>query len=323
MLDRISSSNSAGLNWVLDDANGRHVLARTASIDDVGPLVLMGGSYTLTILGELSIGASQTGTYSFRIVDVSDDSASMAVGDTVSGAIDFGEQDSYTFSAPVGQKVTLSLGASSNSAGLNWSLEDSYGRTILARTASLATTGPFTLVGGSYTIRLVGEISSGASQTGTYTFTLQNSGIDTSFVPSGTVITLGQQVDSSISVGGEIDNYLLTVPAGEKVFFDLQVGASNLRWTLFDPVGREVFGPNATANQHQRNQGPFVLAAGSYVLRLTTTSGTGRTGSPPWACRTAPPCSHSAGRPPPRSRAPVRSTSTTSRWLPRPPSIST
>jgi RHS repeat-associated protein len=278
LLDRTAASNSAGLNWMIEDSFGRTVLPRTASLDDTGPIPLMGGSYVLSVLGESSIGQSQTGTYTFRIVDVGDDTAPIALAGTASGTIDLGESDRYTFTAPAGQIVTLVLVSSSNSAGLNWSLEDAYGRAILPRTASLANQGPFTLVGGSYTIEVVGEVSSGAAQTGSYSFTLRNDGIDTSYVPSGTPIALGQIVDTAIGAPGAPDLYRLTVGAGENVYFDLQLGASTLRWTLFDPVGRAVFGP-ATANfAATQNQGPFVLAAGAYTLRIEDTG----TATPPY-----------------------------------------
>ncbi len=278
VLDRTAASNSAGLNWTIEDSFGRTVLPRTGSLDDTGPIPLIGGDYVLTVLGESSLGQSQTGTYTFRIVDVSDDTSAIALAATASGTIDLGQADTYAFTAPAGQIVTLVLVSSSNTAGLNWSLEDSYGRAILARTTSLSTQGPFTLVGGSYTIEIVGEVSLGAAQTGSYSFTLRNDGTDTSYVPSGTPIALDQLVDSTIAVAGSPDLYRIPATAGQNVYFDLQLGASTLRWTLFDPVGRVVFGP-ATANFAQtQNQGPFVLAAGDYTLRIEDTAN----GTPPY-----------------------------------------
>ena len=56
------------------------------------------------------------------------------------------------------------------------------------------------------------------------------------------VIALDEVVSYQIAVGGQPDDYLLTVPEGQKIFVDLQKGANNLDWTLFDPAGQPVFG---------------------------------------------------------------------------------
>ncbi|MGE3164653.1 MAG: putative Ig domain-containing protein [Planctomycetota bacterium] len=252
-LDVVTTSNSAGLNWILADDQGRELLARTGSLVDVGPFALAGGDYVLTILGE---GAS-VGTYEFRPVAVTDGGSAIAVGDTVTGGItDPGERDDYTFSAAAGQMVYLDVVTTSNSAGLDWILRDSYGRDILAQTTSLADQGPFTLQAGMHTLSVVGE----AGAVGTYEFRLVG------LVDGGGPIAIGDTVSSALAEPGEKDVYVFTASPNQVISLD-QLATSNvnaLNWILVDALGREVL--SRTVNL--LDQGPFTLVGGSYTLTV-------------------------------------------------------
>ena len=259
-LDRIATSNSNGLNWQIEDANGRPVLARTGSLEDSGPLRLIGGDYTLTLLGENGSGW-QTGTYEFQLVVPSSTSGSFAIGDTVSGALNVpGESASYTFSATPGQLVTLDLLASSNNNGLNWRIRDAAGRSVLNRTNLLNDVGPIALVGGSYTLEVLGESSLGSVQTGTFEFRL------VPVVQNTTATTIGSTISGGIDDVGEIERYTFNAPVGQLVTFDVTAASNSnvLNWRLEDDRGLLLFG---TTN-NLADQGPFTLRGGDYVLTI-------------------------------------------------------
>jgi RHS repeat-associated protein len=265
-LDQTATSNVNGLNWILEDEDGPPPLPRTSSLADAGPLMLVGGDYRLTVLGE----GGATGTYTFRLLEVIDGApVAIGVGDTVSGSIDVpGQKDVYSFTALTDQIVHLDQTATSNLLGLNWILEDSLGREVLPRTTSLADAGPFTLMGGDYRLTVLGE----GGATGTYSFDLLDQGTG-GFSPSGTPIAIGDVVMGSISASGEIDTYTFSVSAGQRLYFDLQAGVANLRWTALDPSGQAVFGPARAFVTTADDQGPLPLAAGTYSLRFEDIAG--------------------------------------------------
>ena len=267
-LDRSATSNAAGLDWWLVDAEGRDVVPRTTNLNDVVRLPLVGGVYTLTILGE----GGNTGTYDFRVAPVTDDAGVVAVGGAVTGVLDVpGDRDRWTFTAAPGQVVSLDQTACSNAGGLNWSIRDALGRTILARTTNLNDVGPFALLGGSYTITVLAE----GDLTGTYAFTLVDGGT-TAYTPTGDPIAVGDVVAGSIDVAGEQDVYQVTLASDTTLYADLRVGFTGLRWVLHDPVGQAVFGPVEARYPDTNDQGPVPLAAGTYTLVVDHAStGTG------------------------------------------------
>ena len=262
-LDLLSTSNVAALNWMLSTVEGRTVVSRTTSLADRGPLALQAGDYTLSVVGE----GGATGDFEFRLVEVVDEAIDIVVGEVVASAIDApGQSDVFTFTAAANQVVLLDFLASSNTFGINWFLRDSLGRSIFSRTNALSDQGPFTLVGGDYALTVIGE---GAS-TGSYEFQIVEEGTG-NHSATGSPIDLDTEINGAIDVAGEVDMYTLTVPQGQGVYFDLLAGATNLRWTLLDPVGQAVFA-SALARRTTDDRGPFRLTAGTYMLSIEHTA---------------------------------------------------
>lgn len=256
-LDLLATSNGGGLNWSLTDSLGRDLLPRTGSLADAGPFMLIGGGYTLTVIGEVAA----VGTYQFTVLDVVDDVAGLVIGDPVSGALAVGQTDTFSFTASAGQRVYLDLIATSNAAGLNWTLADDQGRELLPRTASLGDVGPFVLVGGVYELRIAGE----AAATGTYDFRIVE------VTDGAATITVGDTVTGAITNPGERDTFSFTATAGQVVYLDV-VATSNsagLDWILRDDQGRDVL-PQTTS---LADQGPFVLLAGAHTLSIVGEGG--------------------------------------------------
>lgn len=251
--DLITTSNSSGLNWIFEDDAGRVLLSRTTSLGDRGPFLLLAGDYQLTIVGE---GAA-SGTYEFNIVDVTNSSTMIAIGDAPVGAIDeSGEQDVFTFNALEGQTVYLDVITTSNTSNLNWMLEDSYGRSVLARTTSLVDRGPFRLVAGVHTLTILGESGS----VGTYEFRLVE------VQDRGMPITIGAPVSDALVNPGEKNLYSFTAPANQIITID-QTATSNssgLNWILEDSLGRPVVSRTTTLG----DVGPLTLFGGTYELTV-------------------------------------------------------
>lgn len=62
-VERTASSNSSKLNWSLTDAYGRILAQDLTALGHLGPLALMGGSYTLSVTSE----GGGLGSYSFAL----------------------------------------------------------------------------------------------------------------------------------------------------------------------------------------------------------------------------------------------------------------
>lgn len=254
-----SASAAAAINWSLRDELGREIVGSTSSVVDFGPISLVGGDYELAISSEVG-GLS---TYDIALLEVLDATQSASIGDTVSGSVAVaGQRSSITFTSSAGQRVALDVISTTSVAGLNFLWTDSVGRELL-RTTSLSDQPARALVGGPYTLAIVGE----GAMTADFEVALVDEGVST-HTPSGSPQSLGDTVVGEISTSGEIDDYTFTVTAGQSVFLDLLQGAGTLRWTLLDPAGQPLFSSLTASSTTSQNRGPFVLAAGTYQLSL-------------------------------------------------------
>ncbi len=259
-----STTNATGLNYILRDDLGRTILAQTSSLAFHGPFALLGGEYTLTIVPE----AGSVGNVTLRLVPTITAQAAMAIGATVSGVLaNPGDTATHRFTGAPGQIVALDFKTSSNAAGLNWLMTDALGRVVLPRTTSLVDSAPIALMGGTYTLSIVGENAA----TGTYEVELDALGFST-FVPTGRALELGELRAGAIAAGAE-DGYVLELLAPELVFFDLQSGDEDLEWTLTDSAGKALFAAQSAEADRGDDQGPFSLAAGVYRLSFSDPTG--------------------------------------------------
>lgn len=314
-LDVTATSNAYGLNYILIDSAGREVIARTTSLVDRGPYRLMGGDYSLRVLGE----GSEVGSYELIFRTVTDSSATTSLDTLTTGEISIpGARHHYTFSADAGRLVTLTSGTSSNYYGLNWILTDSAGRKLVSRTTSLSTLGPLALMGGQYTLTVVGE----GAAVGTYGFTLNDGGMQT-FDGGGIPISVGDVVDDAIAVAGEVDLWEFTLSEKTHVFLDLLSGQDKLYWNLKDTVGQPVFSDLEAHTRAPVTGGPIPCCREPTPSPCTTAQ-TRRppTASPWWRHRRwRRPSSWKRSSHPPSPRR-AASTPTGSPWRSRPGSSS-
>ncbi len=228
-IDQTASSNAAKLNWALLDGYGREIAANHTSLADLGPVPLMGGTYTLTVEAET---ASAKGTFEFVVRTVVDKDSTFAVGNVVNGSIDTpGQRARFHFDAATPTRVFLDLLSADGSNAFGWSLHDAHDNAILPLTPSLTDTGPMGLPAGSYVLEVDGE----GDHVGTFSFQL--SAVAPPAAP--TTVALGQTVDAAIDTVGEEDVYLLDVPAGTRFFVDFLSSSAfqAANWRLGYPDG--------------------------------------------------------------------------------------
>ncbi|MEN1727665.1 MAG: putative Ig domain-containing protein, partial [Pseudomonadota bacterium] len=260
LLDRTDSNNAAFFNWWIEDALGRIVLQRTLNTNDIESIPLAGGDYTLVVTGE----GAFLGFVEFTLVTRTLIQSPTTLGSVISDAIVTpGESREYSFTVPANQQLAIERQASSNFGALNYILRDAVGREVVGRTANLPNLLERSLVGGDYTLTVLGE----GGTTASYTLALNDNGIS-GFAPTGTPIALDVEAQSSIN-SGETQQWLLTVPTDRRVYFQLNQGSGNLTWTLLDASGQTLFNNQRAQFAGTDDRGPYLLAAGDYTVEFS------------------------------------------------------
>lgn len=174
---------------------------------------------------------------------------------TVAGSIDVpGETDQYGFTLQ--QDARIVFDSVTNNPSLNWTLTGPAGTQVDKRafSASDATTANpmLELPAGEYTL----TVDADGDVTGGYSFRLIDLFRATELVP-GTVVA------SQLSPANETDVYRLSATAGERFYFDFKsLTGTNVTWRLFEPSGRQAFGPDSISTEREYT----ATADGSYAL---------------------------------------------------------
>ncbi len=253
----------SGLSIV--DANGMVIQSPTNSALWWGPQDLAAGTYTITYDPD----GSHTGSMSYRVFDPTESSFAATLGDTLTAALTPGETHDYVFSAVAGQVLTVEQLSASNSVNMRFELTDALGRQVYNST-SLITTDALPLMGGTYTLRILGE----GGEAGTYSVLLRDDG-PTTWAPLGASFAVGTTVSDSIA-SSTIDYHNFTIAADTELFFDMIGNASGLRWDLYDDAGLPVWTNKSASSGGVDTQGPFIFGAGTYTLAFYHTN----TGTP-------------------------------------------
>ncbi len=264
LLDQTASDNINNLNWWIENALGETVLSRTSNVSDVEQLVLSGGDYGLTVSGE----SAATGSVDFSLTTMTVVETPTTLGSTINDAIlQPGQIRRYPFTAPANRRLSIDRQSSSNNAELAYVLYDAVGRELVSRATSLPVLTELDLVGGDYVLEVLGE----GGATGDYVLVL-NDGGPVTFTPSGTAIAADALVESTISAGSP-QQWLLSLGATTRAYFELVEGATNLQWTLFDSAGQALFDSVRARFPGSDDRGSFPLAAGDYMIEFELTSG--------------------------------------------------
>ena len=252
--------------WSLTGPTGTVVNARSIANSDafgfVDPVTeIVAGDYTLTVDGT----GDHTGPYSFRLLDLAT-ATPMTLGNEVSGTLNPGNESAfYRFDAAAGDQMEFDLIAGTINA--TWRLVDPYGNILFSSTFSTSQ-GPITLTqSGSYILAIEGQITEAAPAT--FSFNAKRVGQNPPPPPSGTPLTVGSTINGSISLAGEEDNFVLTLPDDAQLYFDSFTSNSNLRWELVGPPGTIVSSRSFAGSDAIDNNLPVLdLVAGQHVFTV-------------------------------------------------------
>jgi hypothetical protein len=185
VVDRLASSSNS-LSWALNGPRGDEF----GFLDSVKPLEA--GDYLLTVDGT----GDATGTYSFRVLDVSNGSAiQLTLGTPVIGATlnPLTEMDLYEFTAPAGTRAFLDIQEVTGG---------SVSVSIVGVTGASFDLGPFELTaGGTYKVLVSGAQSTIFDTAATYSFNIQPVQDDVSS------LTIGATTLGAIAHPGQQDKY--------------------------------------------------------------------------------------------------------------------
>ncbi|MFN0057738.1 MAG: putative Ig domain-containing protein [Planctomycetota bacterium] len=251
-LDQTAVSATTAFGWILEDSNGRVLLAQTTNLNDQGPFALLGGDYTVSVVALGTV----TGTYSFQVALVTDGAAALPFGTLTSGSIaPAGKKDTYTFTATPGQEIHLDFN-SPVASSLNWRLVDALGRSIAVNTTTLGDTGPIALMGGEYSLVVLGE----PGQTGTYDVTMVD------VVHTVATTSIGATITSAVAMPSQRAEYTFTAAPAQEIRLDLlsSSSATTLNWMIVDSVGREVL----ARTTQLADTAPIALMGGNYTLTV-------------------------------------------------------
>ncbi|MDZ4852765.1 MAG: hypothetical protein SGI77_26055 [Pirellulaceae bacterium] len=209
---------------------------------------------------------SSSGAYSFRLLNLGTAStlvSGIAISNTLNPAT---ETDVYSFSANAGDHFSFvtSTVAPQNAA---WRLLDPLGRDVFNEYLGTNLTDVMLGMTGTYTLLIEGYIY----DTGTIDY-----GITANFLSNtppipftGTALTLGTTVSSTIGVAGEQDFYTFTLGAASRLYFDHLSSAGNITWSLQGPSGVVVANRYLEYELYFAGLDPTLnLIAGIYQLKI-------------------------------------------------------
>ena len=238
-----------------------------------------GGTYYIVASG---YNNTTTGTYSFKIWPVTDQSFNIAIGDTVSNGVPSlgagnletpGVHDVYTFTASPGQIVYFEDRGATPNGQIRYDVYDNRGIALFGEWLNGGQDiGRQTLArGGTYTLIVSGY----ANVTGTYSFKLWPVTGDQAFaINLGDIVANGVPAPGAgnIETPGVHDSYTFTVAPGQVVYFE-DLGATPngyIRYDLYDPENTYVFGEWLNGSQDIGRQrlvrgGTYKLIVSGYV----------------------------------------------------------
>jgi len=214
--------NSAFLPQIdLIDPNGVLLTSsRGGLVGDIARALVVSGQYTVRIRDDSS-GEDETGSYNLYFANApgANDDGTLPNGGKVSGEIELGDIDSYTFAASAGETVYLRVADTETTRFINSSFQPYIG--LLSPSGAFLTGSQGALVGditrflvesGTYTVVVFDE-SSGEDATGSYDLYYAKAigANDDGVLPNGGKV-------SGVIDLGDIDSYTFTANAGETVY---------------------------------------------------------------------------------------------------------
>jgi large repetitive protein len=274
-------SSGPGLQWSLAGPGGPVVTIMSLLIQDglnspsMPLLDLPGGDYTLTVSG---VG-NATGAYSFRMLDATSSAASVTsfkLGADVTAKLDVATGAVlYGFAAKAGDTVSFNVQSGADTAV--WRLLDPYGRPVFGPSRVESQTGITLAATGTYVLVIKGTLDASGVASVKFASNLDS---HTDPVPlTGTAITLGTAVSDSFSAANGENDYVFTVAAGARLYFDsLSTDNVPVGYSIVGPRGVESPGTTFSSADGTENLNPVEIdlpLAGMYQLRFTNGGYTG------------------------------------------------
>ncbi len=229
--------------WTLYNPSGTVIATNTTDFTTALPST---GIYTLAISGT----DSGTVNYAFQVKDITPPPVTPSkLGTIQSDSLLAGEVDSYSFSSNAGTMIYLD--SSSNNSDIRIRLLNPDGSEAFSNYDSRFYQGPMVLQQtGEYTIEFYGVFN---TVTGDYSYQI--------FELSGRSQTGVNNLDLGRQVSGTVNNdktiYAFAGEAGLPIMFNGIEGNHDLRATLYDPNGHQLFSQN---NFRSNNHEVYTLA---------------------------------------------------------------
>jgi hypothetical protein len=205
------------------------------------------GVYTL-ILQDYD---DNTNNYSIRVITPETTRTELTLGSTVQGNLtEKGEQDIYTFTGTVGQRLYFD------------NLDDSFSVSVTLRSPNNenfkffntnSNSQTFTLsVGGTYEL----VVDASGETVGDYNFRLAD-------LSQATDLTFDTQINNTLTPGRETDLYKFTGTVGQKIYFDSLATVSSSAWYLYAPNDQYITGASLSGDFSTT-----LTQAGTYILAV-------------------------------------------------------
>ncbi|WP_013334653.1 putative Ig domain-containing protein [Gloeothece verrucosa] len=215
-----SLSSSSNTNWTLYNLSNQALVNQGFS--DFEYTLSNSDTYFIAVRGYNNTPVD----YKFRLITPDTQTLSLTLGSVINSAIsEKGEQDVYTFSGNIGQRLYFDvLNQGGYYALTSANLYSPSGRNILSRWLYDQDPDPITLTeAGTY--RLV--IDGNGENTENYSFSLLDVGL-------ATTINLDTDITGQLEPGRETHFYKFTANAGQRLYFDSLSNSSSTNWTLYN-----------------------------------------------------------------------------------------
>ena len=210
---------TGSLTAIFTDPSGNVVFQANPAVD-AGPYFLTSsGNYTLTLSGT---SPSATGTFQFQLLDLRDGSTPLELNTPTSGTLSPGTAAvSYSLTVPVGQRVVYNA-LTTASSGVDVFMDSAGGARVFNSDANVSS-GPYTLLAGSYNLIFVGTQTASSP----YSFQLLNAN-----AAPALPIDMGA-VTGTLNPGVATTLYSVSAVKGEQIYLHPTKLARPGTWTLY------------------------------------------------------------------------------------------
>jgi hypothetical protein len=249
---QIASPNSS---WLLY-TNGNELVGSASLGDDFEVVLPANGTYYLMLRGD---GTTDPINYKIQLVPSTAPVTNLTLGSLVNtNILQLGEQDVYTFTGSVGQR--LYFDPTTGSSNITAKLVSPSGLSVINSNTTTDSTPIVLVEAGTYRLTIDGE----GDTTGNYSFRLTD-------LATASSLTLGTATNGSIAANSvKLFNFIGT--AGQRLKFDSLTATPNADWVLYAsgtlPSGNSVVGSASLSDDFE----VLLPTNGIYTLALRSSA---------------------------------------------------